>query len=139
MKIKSRFAFLASLLSLAATGLLSCLTVPPAHAAFANFITRSGDRLMDGATPFRFIAVETFDIHYMFDNLTGQWELPDPWEQEDGFKSVQHMGGTANRIYALSVRKNGESTSIIRHVTGPGAFDETVFRALDKAVQLAEQ
>jgi hypothetical protein len=138
MKTKSCFSVLASIASLTALIFSGCLGVSSGRAAFANFVTRSGDRLMDGAAPFRFMGVEAFDIHYMFDNLTGQWELPDVWEQEDGFKSIQHMGGTANRIYALSVRKIGESSSIIRHVNGPGSFNETVFRALDKAVQLAE-
>lgn len=139
MKRRSYLVVLTSLLSLAIFALVACVGVSPARAAFVNYITRSGDRLFDGSAPFRFIAVEAFDIHYMYDNLTAQWDLPDPWEQEDGFKSIQHLGGTANRIYALSVRKNGESSSIIRHVTAPGVFDDGVFRSLDKAVQLAEQ
>lgn len=109
------------------------------HGAFTNYITRSGDRLMDGSVPFRFMAVETFDVHYMYDNLSGEWRLPDAWEQEGCFKSIQHMGGTANRLYALSVRQSGESSAIIRHVEAPGVFDETAFRALDQAVQFAEQ
>ncbi|HYP15712.1 MAG TPA: hypothetical protein VEQ65_00765, partial [Opitutus sp.] len=134
-----RSAPVRSALALVAVCLASCLTVPLSHAAFTHFITRSGDRLMDGTAPFRFMAVEAFDLHYRYDNLTAQWQLPDPWEQEDAFKTIQHMGGTANRLYALSVRRSGESASIPRHVNAPGAFDETAYRALDKAVQLAGQ
>lgn len=137
MKIQHRTpAFIAAAAFACLFAFIAAISSP---AAFTNYITRSGDRLMDGGTPFRFMGVEAFDIHYMYDNLTAQWQLPDPWEQEDGFKTIQHMGGTANRIYALAVRKNGESTGIIRHVEGPGVFNETAFRALDKAVQLAEQ
>lgn len=120
-------------------GLLLFCAAVPGSAAFTNFITREGDRLMDGDTPFRFMGVAAFDLHYRYNNLTAQWELPDPWEQEDGFRTLQHMGGTANRVYALAVRKNGESVSIIRHVEGPGVFNEAAFRALDRAVQLAGQ
>ena len=139
METKPRLALLVAAILLATLCFTACLNVSSTKGAFTNFITRKGDRLMDGSTPFRFVGAEAFDLHYMYDNLATQWKLPDPWEQEDGFKSIQQMGGTANRLYALAVRKSDESPSIIRHVTGPGTFDETAFRALDKAVQLAEQ
>jgi len=109
------------------------------QAAFTNFITRSGDQLTDGSTPFRFMALEAFDLHYMYDNLLDEWRVPDAWEQEGALKSLSHLGGTANRIYALAVRKAGESASILRHIEAPGVYNETAFRGLDKAVQLAEQ
>lgn len=132
LSLRPSRGFLLALVFLFSTGV-------SAFGAFTNFITRSGDQMMDGATPFRFIGAEAFDAHYMYDNLTTQWELPDPWEQEVMFKAINHMGGTANRLYALSVRRSGESASIPRHVTAPNTFDDTVFQSLDKAVQLAEQ
>lgn len=123
---------------------LALLALSPAftacsQAAFSNFITRSGDRLMDGSTPFRFMAVETFDVHYMKDNLMNEWRVPDTWEQEGAFKSISHMGGTANRLYALSVRSSNDSPATPRHIDAPGVYNETVFRGLDKALQFAEQ
>ncbi len=128
-----------TVLLIASASLIFIGWATPARGAFDHFITRSGDRLMDGETPFRFMGVEAFDIHYRYNNLAARWELPAPWEQEDGFKTIRHMGSSANRIYALAVRKHGEDTAIIRHVEAPDVFNEEAFRALDKAVQLAGQ
>jgi hypothetical protein len=54
-------------------------------------------------------------------------------------ETTEQMGATVTRQYTLSVRKQGESPSLPRHVLGPGQFNEEAFRALDKVLELANE
>lgn len=99
-----------------------------AEAAFTNFITRSVDKLMDGAQEFRFISFNTDQLLKKFD-----LSVPDPSEQEDAMRTISQMGGQVVRCYAISV---GSSNS---HVTAPNTFSEDYFKGTDKLLQLANQ
>lgn len=108
-----------------------------AVSGFKHFITRSGDKLMDGTDEFRFISVNIPNLHIIEDPV---WHLPDPYEQEDALVSVRQMGGQVARIYVISVNggvRNPPGSSC--HVKAPGVFDEEVFRCLDKALELANR
>ena len=108
-----------------------------------NFITRQGDKLMDGAKEYRFISFNIPNLHYVEDNLPfaemNPRRLPDAFEIADALTAIQQMGGRAARVYTLSVRKPGEDPAIPRHVLGPGVFNEEAFRALDKVLEVANQ
>jgi mannan endo-1,4-beta-mannosidase len=108
-----------------------------------GYITRSGDRLVDGDREFRFISFNVPCLHYIEDALafdeTNPWRLPDTWEIEDAIESVRQMGGTVIRTYALSVRKADDEETVPRHVLAAGRFDEDAFRILDRVIGTADR
>ncbi len=110
---------------------------------FDHFVTRQGDRLMDGPKEYRFISFNIPNLHYVEDNLpfeeTNPWRLPDEFEITDALTAIQQSGGRATRIYTLSVQAPGDAPDIPRHVLGPGQFNEEAFRALDKVLEVANR
>jgi mannan endo-1,4-beta-mannosidase len=109
----------------------------------STFITRSGDKLMEGDKQYRFISVNIPNLHLIEDNMafaaTNEWRFPDEFEITDALTSVKQLGGRAVRTYVLSIcRKNGPNP-IPCHVTRPGEFNEEAFRALDKVLQVANR
>ena len=108
-----------------------------------NFITRQGDRLMDGTQEYRFISFNIPNLHYVEDHLPfaemNSWRLPNAFEITDALVAVRQMGGRAVRSYTLSVRKPDDDPAIPRHVLGPGRFNEEAFRALDKVLEVANR
>lgn len=125
------------------TGLALLLLSASSLAQFANFVTRKGDRLYDGEKQVRFISVNTPNLHYLEDYLpfeaTAPWRLPDEFEIRDALKTVGQLGGKVTRIYVPSVRREDDAPGVIRHVEGPGQFNEEAFRTLDKALQIANE
>ena len=113
---------------------------PPAR-TFEEFVTRQGDRLMEGEKEFRFVSFDVPNLHYIEDNLrfeeTNPWRIPDEFEIRDALVSVKQMGGRVVRTYTLSVRKAGDDASIPRHVLGPGQFNEEAMRGLDMVMKVA--
>ncbi len=114
-----------------------------ASQGFDHFITRQGDRLMEGSKEYRFVSFNIPNLHYVEDYLpfeeTNPWRLPDEFEITDALTAIQQMGGRATRIYTLSVRAAGDGPEIPRHVLGPGRFNEEAFRALDKVLEVAHR
>ena len=113
------------------------------YAQFANFVTRKGDKLYDGDQELRFISFNTPNLHYIEDNLpfssTAAWRLPDDYEIRDALTAIRQLGGKVTRMYVLSVRREDDPTGVIRHVEGPGQFNEEAFRAIDKVLQVANE
>ncbi|AEI43440.1 discoidin domain-containing protein [Paenibacillus mucilaginosus] len=108
--------------------------LPAPAPRLARFITRSGDRLLDGTEPFRFISMNGSNLTYIPSPV---WHRADPWEQEDAFLSIRQMGGTVVRLYTLTIKggtANGQSTS---HINGLRSYDEGFFRDLDHVLKLA--
>jgi hypothetical protein len=68
-----------------------------------------------------------------------RYRLPNEFEIHDGLETVRLLGGTVIRIYALSVRKASDSPDIVRHVNGPGQFNEAAFQALDAVLSKASE
>ncbi|REE85149.1 S-layer family protein [Paenibacillus taihuensis] len=108
----------------------------PAGSGFAHYITRDSDKLMDGTDEFRFISANVPTLS-MVEDIS--WRTPDAWEQEDAMKTLVQLGGTATRPYVFSVHKPDDTPDMKRAVMGPGQFDENVFKAFDKQLQLANQ
>ena len=125
--MKQKQALLTLSCALIVFAIVNVLFVAPGD-AFTNFITRSGDKLMDGAQEFRFISFND-------DSILRTWggNAADPFEQEDALRTISQMGGRVLRVYTLTV---GTSNA---HVTAPNTFSEEYFRALDKLLQLANQ
>jgi hypothetical protein len=111
------------------------------RSVFENFITCSGDKMMDGQNKLRFISFNIPNLHYVEDNLPfgelNDWRFPNAFEIDDALSSINQMGGGVVRLYTLSVRSSDNDPSIPKHVLGPGKFNEEAFRALDKLLELA--
>jgi mannan endo-1,4-beta-mannosidase len=115
----------------------------PAPSLFSHFVTTSGDRLMDGLKPLRFISFNIPNLHciedYMAFEETNVWRMPDAFEIRDALESVKAMGGTVTRMYVISVRRKDDTEDIPRYVLGPGQFNEEAFRALDQVLAIANE
>jgi hypothetical protein len=83
------------------------------------------------------------NLHYVEDDWrfssTVRYRLPNEFEIHDGLETVRFLGGTVIRIYALSVRKTTDTPDIVRHVTGPGQFNEASFQVLDRVLASASE
>jgi len=110
---------------------------------FREFITVKGDQLMEGDKPFRFISWNIPNLQLIEDNVPftelNPWRLPDRFELTDALATVRQMGGTVARTYVLSVQRTNDLPGEPRHVLGPGKFNEEAFRALDLAMQVANE
>lgn len=122
---------------------LTILATATGIAQFAHFVTAQRDKLMDGDQELRFISFNIPNIHYVEDNhefTTGNpWRVADEYEIRDALTAIRQLGGKVTRTYVPSVRKEGDDASIVRHVNGPGVFDEEAFKAYDKMLQIANE
>jgi hypothetical protein len=123
------------------TAILFVACASAASGQFQNFITARDGKLMDGDRELRFISVNIPNLHYIEDYLpftgTNPWRLPDEFEIRDALTTVRQIGGKVARMYTLSVRRQDDTPSIIRHVEAPGVFNEEAFRTLDRVLQIA--
>ncbi len=119
------------------------LTAAPAVAEPGVFITRDGDRLMEGDRPYRFVSFNIPNLLVIEDAFSftdpNPWRWPDEYEIEDALESVRQMGGQVVRTYVISVFREGSDMGRTVHVLAPGEFNEEGFRALDKVLQIANQ
>ena len=110
---------------------------------FQNFITASGDRLMDGNEELRFVSFNVPNLQYIEDNFTftepNPWRLADRYEIRDALMSIRQLGGRVTRMYVPSVRKEADDSGVVRHVLAPGVFNEEAFRAYDRVLEAANQ
>ncbi len=108
-----------------------------------NFVTIAGDRLFDGKEELRFISFTLPGLYYIEDNMpfSGEnpWRLPNDYEIVDVFKSIRQMGIRVARVYPLTVRQAGEGPDRPVHVTGPGQFDESALKIMDKVLFYANE
>ncbi len=88
-----------------------------------------------------FVSFNLPNLHYIEDDWRFssivRYRLPNDFEIHDGLETARLLGGTVVRIYALSVRKASDSPNIVRHVNGPGQFNEAAFQALDAVLSKA--
>ena len=123
--------------------ILLLLPMATVSAQFRSFVTVKADRLMDGDQELRFVSFNIPNLHYIEDNQ--EFTNPSPWRPADEFEirdaltAIKHMGGKVVRLYTPSVRKAKDDPGIIRHVNGPGIFDEEAFKAYDKVLQVANE
>lgn len=114
-----------------------------APAAFQNFITRQGDKLMDGEKEFRFIGANMPGLILPYDytlTLPERLHLPTPWEQEDAFKTLAQMGCRVVRLWNLPIRAPKEGPEMAwKYVQAPGKFNEESFKAVDSILALANR
>jgi mannan endo-1,4-beta-mannosidase len=130
-------------LPLALLVVLFLVSVVGAQNDMRYFITRSGDRLLEGGKEYRFISMNIPNLHLVEDNMafeaTNEWRFPDEFEINDALTSVNQLGGRAVRTYVLSICRKEGPNPIPCHVQRPGEFNEDAFRALDKVLEVANR
>ena len=84
-----------TLLQLLIASLIACGTVA-AQNDMRYFITRSGDKLMEGKKEYRFISFNIPNLHLIEDNMafeaTNEWRFPDEFEITDALQTSQTNG-----------------------------------------------
>ena len=110
---------------------------------FEHFITRTGDRLMDGEREFRFVSFNIPNLHYVEDDMTFErkmpFRFPDDYEINDALATIHQMGGQVARTYTLAVYKESDPKGTPKYVLGPGKFNEEAFQTLDRVLALANE
>ncbi|MGO4540065.1 golvesin C-terminal-like domain-containing protein [Paenibacillus sp. 2TAB19] len=99
-----------------------------AESGFSDYITRSGDTLMEGTSTFRFIGTNQ-------PLLNRAWT--DPSEIEDAIRAASSSGINVIRLYPFEVSMSSDPSGTYRHVMGPNEYNESAFKILDKIVQVA--
>jgi hypothetical protein len=113
-----------------------------AERAFDHFITRQGDRLMDGAREYRFIGANMPGLMLPYDwtlSLPGRLRLPTAWEQEDAFKTLDQMNLRVVRTWNLPICARDAEPQAWHYVLGPGKFNEEAFKCVDRLFALANK
>src|SRR6185369_4093908 len=118
-------------------------TAAAATADLKTFLTRRGDKLIDGDREFRFISFNVPNLMVIEDayefTRPNPWRWPNDYEIEDALESVRQMGGQVVRTYVLSVYREGSDMGQCVHILRPGDFNEEGFRQLDKVIEVARR
>ena len=126
-----------------AWAILACSSIVFAQNDMTRFITRSGDKLIEGDKEYRFISFNIPNLHLVEDNMTfeatNEWRFPDEFEITDALTTIKQMGGRVARTYVISICKRTGPNPIPCHVKRPGEFNEDAFRALDKVLEVANR
>ena len=122
--------------------LLAAAEPSPAPSRLQHFITRQGAKLMDGDQAFRFIGANMPGLVLPYDwtlLLPERLHLPTPWEQEDGFKTLDQMNLRVVRTWNLPMRGAKEEAKPWHFLTGPGQFNEEAFKVVDSLLALGNK
>lgn len=115
----------------------------PEKIGFDNFISRDGNKLMDGKQEFRFLSFNIPNLNFVEDEMeftkSHAFRLPTSFEIRDALKSVKQMGGQVVRSYTFPVKRENDTLGIPRYVTGPGQFDENSFLVMDTVLAVANE
>lgn len=112
-----------------------------------HFITRRGNKLMDGDREFRFMGAAMPGLFWPYDYtmlIPERMRMPTPWEQEDGFKTLDQMNMRVTRFWCVPIRapKNGRRDTgdmTWHHIQAPGEYNEESFQSMDNALALANK
>jgi hypothetical protein len=142
MTLRFRPFFLLRFISILAFFTGVALSGNTAKSVFSEFITRDGDRLMQGDSEFRFAGVNMPGITVPYDYtllLPERLVLPTHWEQENGFKTLRLMHAQALRLWNLPMRGPEDDWMDWAYIQGPGKFNEESFKVIDQALAFANQ
>jgi hypothetical protein len=141
--VKGFAAALAGLALLGASWAGAAEAVPARGTVFQHFITRQGDKLMEGGQEFRFLGANMPGMIMPYDwtlYLPERLTLPTPWEQEDAFKTLTQMGLRVVRWWNLPMRGPKEGPMMNwKYVQAPGKFNDQSFVTIDHALALANR
>jgi len=128
--------------------LVLTMTICPSRGAdkeeggFRNFISRSGDKLMDGDQEFRFIGANMPGLGLPYDYtlfMEERMTMPTAWELEDGFKTLAQMNSCVVRLWNLPIRAPGNTNDNWQPVLAPGKFNAQTFKSMDMMLAMANK
>ena len=116
------------------------------HAAsvpFANYVTRSNDKLFDGPNELRFVSTNMPDVLQIitdtgFDRTTSL-RLPDSYELQDAVLTVKQMGGQVMRTFTITTQNGPSANHMFNVAASPVVPNEAALQVLDKLLQLCNQ
>ncbi len=113
---------------------------------FDRFITRDGDRLMDGDREYRWVSVNAPDsvqliTNYQFDgeHPATRYRLPNDYELRDCVRTVAQLGGRVLRTFVITVSRGPAPASAFDLTTDPATPNEAALRVLDRLLQLSNE
>jgi hypothetical protein len=119
-----------------------CSGVLFAAAADGNWpiISRSGDRLMEGDRPFRFLGLAAPNLQAHESQLRPDFSnrFPDEFETRDAFETLRRLGARATRTFSLSVASPADRGLPV-YVSARRTYNEEAFRCLDRVLALAHE
>lgn len=114
-----------------------------AAAPFTHFVTRSGDKLMDGHDELRFISTNLPDALQIitatgFDR-TSNVRLPDAYELRDAVLTVKQMGGQVLRTFSITAHNGASAVHCFDVSSNPVVPNEDSLRVIDRLLQLCNE
>lgn len=112
------------------------------ESVFEHFITRDGDRLMEGNEEFRFAGANMPGMNLPYDytmRLPERLILPTLWEQADAFETLIQMNARVVRLWNLPMRGPDDDWMDWAYIQSPRQFNEEAFKTIDNMLALANQ
>ena len=111
-----------------------------AEAASWPIITRRGDTLYEGTTPFRTLGLATPNLQQHESQVLPDHRnrFPDEFETRDGLETLRRLGARATRTFSLSIASPADG-SLPVYITGRRTYNEEAFRALDRVLALCPE
>ena len=110
---------------------------------FDNFITVSGNKLMDGTKEYRFLSYNIPNLNFVEDEqsftIKSPYGLPTEFEIRDALTTIKQCGGQVARIYTIPVKRLDQEENMPAHVLGPGMFNEEAYKVNDMMLALANE
>jgi mannan endo-1,4-beta-mannosidase len=108
--------------------------------SFSHFITREGDKLMEGEREFRFLGLAAPNIQMNESQLLPDFSnrFPDEFEIRDILGGLQHIGARATRTFSLSIF-SPKYENLPVHVSAHRTYNEDAFKTLDMVIALCHE
>lgn len=125
---------------------LSCAAGADGVDGFAHFVTRDGDRLMDGDRAYRWVSVNVPDAlqiisNYRFDRAqpAGRYRLADEGELRDAVRSVRQLGGRVMRVFVITCHRGPAPEFAFDLSTTPATANEAALHVFDRLLQICNE
>jgi mannan endo-1,4-beta-mannosidase len=104
-------------------------------------IQRSGDQLVEGTKPFRFLGMCSSTLNMTKEQILPDWSnrWPDEFEIRSVLDGMSRVGARATRVgigFSIATPKDPTAKN---HVTARRTYNEDAFKALDRAIALAHE
>ncbi|WP_204787494.1 S-layer homology domain-containing protein [Paenibacillus oryzisoli] len=113
--------------------------------AFENFISRKGDKLMEGTQEYRFISTNMPDVLQIITDKkfesNSRIRLPNEYELRDAVQTVKQMNGRVMRTFVITVANGSDPNYMVNAAIGENdiAFNEDAMKVLDKLLQICNE
>ena len=132
-----RIAFILSLLSYGSGNQALAQMIKP---VFKHFITRSGDKLMEGDKEYRFFGLAAPNIQQNESQIREDRtnRFPDEFEIRDIYSGIQRTGGLATRTFSLSIYHPDDKGMPV-YIPARRNYNEEAFQCLYRVIALAHE